>query len=1022
MAVELPDEVIVEILSMLPAKSLLRCRLVCKSWLSLINSTKFKLMHLHNFNQLNPRLDYDGEEEWFRVHFDNEAFTLDGGTHVKFSLSISHLNLGCRIIGCCNGVVCLCNDEGEVFSSDLVILWNPSIRRNLLLPLPIFRSIKSFPVFGFGYDKMSDDFKVVRVVDYNSTRPRAEVYTVKTGIWREVMFPDDLCCININYNRPQIFSNGSVHWIASHSNWSHNFIMAFDITTELFGEILLPDDLLKVGRSTILISVVGESLAVTYYNNQTRMTSSTYKIWVMKEYNNPTSWTLIFNMHFPDIDMGIPWQVRNKGDMIMETRDGNMIVYNYSGHASCICMGYKSEMDFMTYVDKWQESLALLDVGYSDSDEEALKALMKLVTGNSIANLQGPRSLPGKRQGTKPRYKTLTRCCSVSTIVISKGLSLLSVQLKKFEIETEMAVQLVLPDELIIEILSILPAKSLLRCRLVCKSWLSFINSTKFKLMHLQSFNQLNPRYFVRRLFHNLGLNSKECYDLSLWIEVPKLSFPSIVSVSAASGVVCLYNRLYDGFTVDAIILWNPSIRRKLTLPFPTLYSINSIAVLGFGYDKMSDDYKLVFLAYHRFNRPSVQVYALKTGNWREVLFPDNLLCYSTFPNWSQVFFNGFVHWIASDRTRGHNSIITFDTSTELFGDFWLPDDLVKVDPSTIMISVVGESLAVTYDDPWMASSTYKTWVMKEYKNPTSWAMIYNMHHPDVDMGQPLQIRNKGDMIMESRDGNMIVYNYSGYASCICPGYESGSCCRSRTTYVEKYQESLALLDVGHSETDEAFDDDRIVKGSSDIGEKEKHSLLSTLDLINVGSQDNGHHSLANRLNITCCYLLARYPRPHWVQTNPRQFLGRSPTAKACSPGLEPPYLQNASPKARTRCLSPLVEPSAATGRHCRPPPLPLPLEQPLPPPLQPPSITEHRNPSPPTQPPLITNHNHSSPPLPTQPPLVTSTGSSITTTSSTPLQPYYTTTSHISTSSSIIIATYYKVAYQSTTSLSTIS
>ncbi|KAJ9549499.1 hypothetical protein OSB04_022042 [Centaurea solstitialis] len=36
-----------------------------------------------------------------------------------------------------------------------------------------------------------------------------------------------------------------------------------------------------------------------------------------------------------------------------------------------------------------------------------------------------------------------------------------------------------------------------------------------------------------------------------------------------------------------------------------------------------------------------------------------------------------------------------------------------------------------------------------------------------------------------------------------------------------------------------------------------------------------------------------RYPRPHWAQTNPQQFLGRSPTAKACSPGSKPPYLQN---------------------------------------------------------------------------------------------------------------------------------
>ncbi|KAJ9558535.1 hypothetical protein OSB04_013149 [Centaurea solstitialis] len=143
-----------------------------------------------------------------------------------------------------------------------------------------------------------------------------------------------------------------------------------------------------------------------------------------------------------------------------------------------------------------------------------------------------------------------------------------------------------------------------------------------------------------------------------------------------------------------------------------------------------------------------VEVYALKTGIWREVVFPDNLLCNCTNLYWSQVFFNGFVHWIASYRTPGpsHNSIMTFDTSTELFGEIMLPDDLVKEHPATMMISVVGESFAVTYysnliNGEEMDSSTYKTWVMKEYNNPTSWTLIYNMHHPDVDMGKPLQTR-----------------------------------------------------------------------------------------------------------------------------------------------------------------------------------------------------------------------------------------------------------------------------------------
>ncbi|KAJ9558602.1 hypothetical protein OSB04_013216 [Centaurea solstitialis] len=387
----LPDEIIVEILSMLPAKSLLRWRSVSKYWLNLISSTKFKLMHLRNFNQQNPRysvrhLDYLASEEWFSLHFDDEAFTLDRNSHVEFPFNITSVILCFRIIGCCNGVVCLCDENGS--GSDMVILWNPSIRRKLTLPLPNFKSIKSsFVVLGFGYDKMSDDYKVVRLAynDYGFTGPRVEVYAVKTGIWRKVMFPHGWRRFYIHYNWTQVFSNGCVHWIASDSNWSHNSIMTFDITTELFGEIPLPVDLVKEHLTTIMVSLVGESLAVTYYNGLInclvkgkKMASSTYKIWVMKEYNNPTSWTLIYNMHFPDADMGKPLKLRNKGDMIMESRDGNIIVYNCSGYASCICSGHESGWHCRNYVDKYEESLALLDVGHSVSDEEAMKALMMI--------------------------------------------------------------------------------------------------------------------------------------------------------------------------------------------------------------------------------------------------------------------------------------------------------------------------------------------------------------------------------------------------------------------------------------------------------------------------------------------------------------------------------------------------------------------------------------------------------------------------------------------------------------------
>ncbi|KAJ9536011.1 hypothetical protein OSB04_un000827 [Centaurea solstitialis] len=96
------------------------------------------------------------------------------------------------------------------------------------------------------------------------------------------------------------------------------------------------------------------------------------------EYKYLTSWTLTYNMHYSDIDVGKLLELRNKGDMIMESRDGNMIIHNYSGCASCICARYEYKMDCTTYVEKYQESLTLLDIGHNVLNKEAINALMRI--------------------------------------------------------------------------------------------------------------------------------------------------------------------------------------------------------------------------------------------------------------------------------------------------------------------------------------------------------------------------------------------------------------------------------------------------------------------------------------------------------------------------------------------------------------------------------------------------------------------------------------------------------------------
>ncbi|KAJ9558654.1 hypothetical protein OSB04_013268 [Centaurea solstitialis] len=829
MEVELPDELILQILSFLPAKSLLRFRLVCRSWLNLINSPKFKLMHLRNFNQLNPRyfvrrIDYDEGEELYNVRYDDEAFGLDIGTDIEFPFDNIRVHLCFRIVGCCNGVVCLSDDdaslEGEFYLNG-IILWNPSIRRKLTLPMSYSYGLRypsaPFVVLGFGYDKMSDDFKVVCLA-YDEcyptrSRPKVEVYTVKTGIWRKVVFPGDLRCFNIQPAWSQIFSNGCVHWICTFdSNWSRYSILTFDVTTELFGEIQLPDFLEQT--HFLKISAVGESLAVIHSSpinfDGLRSTESTYVVMVMKEYKNPTSWTTLYHTHYPDLDLGQPLRVRNNGYMVVQFKNRDIIIdqsglFLRCGFASIcskpmslffweiLAMGrplrLRNNGDMITFQmrSRWKQMRrameALMMIEKQAHSKHKFFILFKTRLHDSLSIRHYPQ-YSSANMGVIPIWgKTNLTSKLNADAALYQSLSV------EIEIEIEIEIEMVLPDEVIVEILSMLPAKSLLRCRLVCKSWLNLMNSTKFKVMHLHNFNQLNPRYFVGRLDY-LGRKEWFCMMmLLLWIAVPKLNVST-----TSSGVVCLSDD-----DDDTIILWNPSIRRKLTLPLPMSYSVGFETPYVVGY-------KVVCLTYdasYSSTRPKVEVYTLKTGLWREVMFPDNLRCYHTNFTWSPMFSNGCVHWIASDPTPGvsHYSIITFDITTELFGEILLPEVLAQ--KHFLKVSVVGESLAVIHSSHLklngfrLEGSTYMVMIMKEYNNPGSWTRLYHIHNEDLDLGEPLRLQNNGDMIVELENRDIIMFNHSEGSYVYVPRDDREKGYLDCRTYVDRYQESLALLDVG---------------------------------------------------------------------------------------------------------------------------------------------------------------------------------------------------------------------------------
>ncbi|KAI7752864.1 hypothetical protein M8C21_016538 [Ambrosia artemisiifolia] len=376
-----------------------------------------------------------------------------------------------------------------------------------------------------------------------------------------------------------------------------------------------------------------------------------------------------------------------------------------------------------------------------------------------------------------------------------------------------------LPDELVFNILSRLPSESLLRCRSVCRSWRSLISSNNFKLAHLKTFNLSNPRNFIRSF--DL-LSDKEVYSVHFNDEALTMVPDTLVEspfrycnyctknylrvMGCVNGVMCLFHGNCES-DEDKIILWNPSIRRHLIIT-AAMFHLSHVQYLcliyGFGYDKTSDDFKVVRLAYKCRSAPQVEVHSVKNGISRVVRPHHDMPSYPMFlDSWSQLFFNGCVHWVACDYAIGGSdaSIMTFDVSTELFGKIELPKYLVKKHASFLKLSVVSGCLTVTYSRrpsfAFPGPSGYIISSMIEYKNTASWTLIYDAQF-SYDLGRVLHLRDDRGILMGSVCGELKFYEYNvGYFFNLYSRFVVED-----SIYIGEYKESLALLDEGNAKSD----------------------------------------------------------------------------------------------------------------------------------------------------------------------------------------------------------------------------
>ncbi|KAF3632616.1 putative organic cation/carnitine transporter 4-like [Capsicum annuum] len=175
-----PAEILTEILSRLPVKSLLRFKSILKFWSSLISSPEFTKYHLSL--SANNNKDYTNHSVMLRIaqpELNLKEYLIMEETNLDYHMKNS--GIACVIEGSVNGLICLVNEAKELF------LWNPTIRK--YKKLPDFRTKSKDDgecTYGFGYDDIHDDYKVVcifTITRYPCNFQEININSLKDDSW-----------------------------------------------------------------------------------------------------------------------------------------------------------------------------------------------------------------------------------------------------------------------------------------------------------------------------------------------------------------------------------------------------------------------------------------------------------------------------------------------------------------------------------------------------------------------------------------------------------------------------------------------------------------------------------------------------------------------------------------------------------------------------------------------------------------------------------------------------------------------
>ncbi|KAL5065016.1 hypothetical protein RYX36_026753, partial [Vicia faba] len=321
---------------------------------------------------------------------------------------------------------------------------------------------------------------------------------------------------------------------------------------------------------------------------------------------------------------------------------------------------------------------------------------------------------------------------------------------------------MILPHELVIQILLRLPVKSLIRFKCVCKLWFSLIS---------------HDSYFANSHFQ-LTATEPNCRILHISNSTQSIDVEGSLDSGISLNLDCIFPEYFtDDFQVKGscrgfilfcgslnIYVWNPSTGVHKRIPLSPFGSdLDAEYFYGFGYDDSTEDYLVVSMSHHDYDDPSLHLeyFSLKANAWEEVEGPHFSYTFDDEPKGGSLY-KGAIHWLAYCDDLGSDVIVAFDLMERKLSYMHLPRHSNGEQCSGLW--VYGEFLSVYAKNN--SNVTVEIWVMKEYKVNSSWTKTIVLPVdlvvcPNEDF-YPLCCTKNGDIFGTDEDDGLVKYDKNG--------------------------------------------------------------------------------------------------------------------------------------------------------------------------------------------------------------------------------------------------------------------